>query len=63
MDEAVEDVAEMVEGLDIKDPFKTNEKESFPRKDYTPHATHVDCRDKRRPRCPGSSSSSDNDNE
>ena len=44
--ETVKDVAEMIKGLDVKDAIKTNGSASFPRKDYTPYVTYVDCRDK-----------------
>ena len=51
--ETVKDVAEMIKGLDVKDPFKANRETSFPREDYTPYVTYVDCRDQGGP-CPGS---------
>ena len=59
--ETVEEVAQMLEKeLDVSHPFKTDGKKSFPRKDYTPHATYVDCRERRGPSSPlGSSSFSD----
>ena len=44
----VAEVAEMIRGFDVKDPFKANRKTSFPRKDYTPYVTYVDCRNKGR---------------
>jgi len=57
--ETVEDLREMIEALDVKHPFKTNRKTSFPRKDYTPYVTYADCRDNGGPsRRPGSPSSS-----
>jgi len=55
--ETLEEMAEIIKGLDITDPVGIDEKASFPRKDYTPYVTHVDCRDTRRPRHLGSSSS------
>ena len=36
----------MIKGLDVKDPFKANRETSFPREDYTPYVTYVDCREK-----------------
>ena len=35
----------MIKGLDLKDPFEANRETSFPREDYTPYVTYVDCRD------------------
>ena len=46
--ETVAEVAEMIRGLDVKDPFKANRETSFPRKDYTSYVTYVDSRDKGR---------------
>ena len=43
--ETVAEVAQMIKGLDVKDPFKANRETSFPREDYTPYVTYVDCRD------------------
>ena len=43
--ETVKDVTEMIKGFDVKDAIKTNGEMSFPRKDYTPYVTYVDCRD------------------
>ena len=58
--ETIEEVTEMVkQDLDVADPFSTDKETSFPRVDYTPYVTHVDCRDKRRARRADSSSSSD----
>jgi len=63
--ETVKDVTEMIKELDVKDSFRTNGKKFFPRKDYTPYVTHVDCRDKSGPSSgPGfPSSSNDGDDE
>jgi hypothetical protein len=59
--ETVKDVVGMLKGLDVEDSFETNGKASFPRKDYTPYVTYVDCRDKGGPsNRPGSPSSSNN---
>ena len=43
--ETVAEVAQMIKGLDVKDPVEANRETSFPRKDYTPYVTYVDCRD------------------
>ena len=43
------DVTKMIKELDVKCPFKTNGEISFPRKDYTPYVTYVDCRDNNSP--------------
>ena len=57
--ETVKDVTQMIKGFDVKDAIKTNGSMSFPRKDYTPYVTYVDCRDKGGPsNHPGSPSSS-----
>ena len=54
--ETVKDGTGMIRGLDA---IKTNGSMSFPRKDYTPYVTYVDCRDKDGPsNRPGSPSSS-----
>jgi len=59
--ETVADVAAMIKDLDVKDPFKANRETSFPREDYTPYVTYVDCRVKSRPSSrPGSVPSSKN---
>jgi len=59
--ETVANVAAMIKDLDVKDPFKANRKTPFPRKDYTPYATYVDCRVNGRPSSrPGSPSSPNN---
>jgi len=59
----MEDLRGMIEALDVKRPFKTNGKTSFPRKDYPPYVTYVDYRDKggpsRRPGSPFSSNDGD----
>ena len=55
--ETVAEVVQMVKGLDVKDPSEANREASFPREDYTPYVTYVDCRDKggssSRPGSPG----------
>ena len=63
--ETVADVAAMIKDLDVEDPFKGNRETSFPRKDYTPYVTYVDCRVKDDPSShPGPPSSLNNgDNE
>ena len=43
--ETVAEVAQMIKGLHVKDPFEANRETSFPREDYTPYVTYVDCRD------------------
>ena len=56
--ETVKDMTELIKGLDVKDAIKANGSMSFPRKDYTPYVTYVDCRDKGGPsNRPGSPSS------
>jgi hypothetical protein len=59
--ETVKDVTEIFKELDVMDSFNVNGETSFPRKDYTPYVTYVDCRDKGCPSSrPGSPSSSNN---
>ena len=53
--EIVAEVAQMIKGLDIIDPFEANRETSFPRKYYTPYVTYIDCGDQGGPSsCPGS---------
>jgi len=61
--ETVKDVTEMIKGLDVKDSFKTKGKKFFPRKDYTPYVTYVDCRDQGGPSSGPGLLSSSNDGE
>jgi hypothetical protein len=43
--EVLEELVEKLDNeLDINEMFHTNEETSFPRKDYTPYVTFVDCR-------------------
>ena len=44
--ETVAEVAEMIKGFDVQDAFEANRETSFPREDYTPYVTYIDCRDK-----------------
>jgi hypothetical protein len=48
--ETLGEMAEMMDTyLNMHNAFDTNDEGSFPRRDYTPHATHVDCRSQSSP--------------